>query len=101
MVRPHQPRHHLVPHTRSNQLHRGDPPYRPGPPPRTPDPRPHRPFTRLNTTHDFDESLVALGLDDVRPYPQRDASVHRPAAFADLRAGVPDVAVVSQDRRPL
>ena len=37
LVRHHQPRHHPLPHTRSNQLHRGNPPLRPGPPPRTPD----------------------------------------------------------------
>jgi hypothetical protein len=29
LVRPHQPRHHPVPHTRSNQLHRRNPPLRP------------------------------------------------------------------------
>ena len=57
LVRHHQPGHHPVPHTRSNQLHRRNPPYRSGPPPRTPAPRPHRPFTRLNTARDFDESL--------------------------------------------
>jgi predicted transposase YbfD/YdcC len=51
------PRHHPVPHTRSNQLHRGNPPYRPGPPPRPPNAGPHVPLTRLNRTRDFDESL--------------------------------------------
>ena len=59
LVRPRQPRHHPLPHTRSNQLHRGNPPLRPGPPPRPAIPRPDRPLTRLNTARDFDESLPA------------------------------------------
>ena len=49
LVRHHQPRHQPLPHTRSNQLHRRNPPLRPGPPPRTPDPRPHSTLTWLNT----------------------------------------------------
>ena len=57
LVCPHQPRHHPIPHTRSNRLHRRDPPQRPRPPPRTPTAQPNRHLTRLNTTHDFDESL--------------------------------------------
>jgi hypothetical protein len=44
---------------------------------------------------------VDLGLDDVRRYPQRDAAVDRPAAFGDLRAGVLDGDVVSEEPRPL
>jgi len=57
LVRPRQPRHHPLPHTRSNQVRRGNPPLRPGPPPRPPATRHHRTLTRLNTTRDFDESL--------------------------------------------
>jgi len=57
LVRPHQPRHHPLPHTRSNQLHRRDPPLRTRPPPRPAIPRPNRTLTRLNTARDFDESL--------------------------------------------
>ena len=58
LVRPHQPRHHPLPHTRSNQPHRGNPPLRTRPPPHTPTTRPHRSFTWLNSTRDFDESLA-------------------------------------------
>jgi len=58
MVRPHQPRHHPIPHTRSNQLRRGNPPLRPAPSPRPAIPRPDRTLTRLNTARDFDESLA-------------------------------------------
>ena len=54
-VRPHQPRHHPIPHTGSNQVRRGNPPQRPEPPPGTP---PLRALTWLNTTRDFDESLA-------------------------------------------
>jgi predicted transposase YbfD/YdcC len=57
LVRPRQPRHHPIPHTRSNQLHRGNPPLRSGPPPRPRNAGPHVPLTRLNRAHDFDESL--------------------------------------------
>ena len=60
LVRPRQPRHHPIPHTRSNRLHRGDPPLRPGPPPRTPATGHYMPLTRLNNTQDFDESLVLI-----------------------------------------
>ena len=45
-VRPHQPRHHPVPATRSNQDHGGDAPQRPEPPPATPATSPP---ARLNT----------------------------------------------------
>src|SRR5208283_1778737 len=58
LVRHHQPRHHPLPHTRSNQLYRGNPPLRTRPPPHTPTTRPHRSFTWLNSTRDFDESLL-------------------------------------------
>jgi DDE_Tnp_1-associated len=51
----------LISHTRSNQLHRGNPPHRPGPPPRTPNAGPNMPLTRLNGTADFDESLADRG----------------------------------------
>jgi hypothetical protein len=57
LVRPRQPRHHPLPNARSNQLHRRDPPHRPGPPPRTRNPQPPRLLTSLNTSRDFDESL--------------------------------------------
>ena len=60
LVRPHQPRHHPFPHTRSNQLHRRNPPLRTRPPPRPAIPRPDRTLTRLNTARDFDESLPTL-----------------------------------------
>jgi hypothetical protein len=56
LVRPHQPRHHPLPHTRSNRIHRINPPLRPGTPQSPAIPRPDRPLTRLNTTRDFDES---------------------------------------------
>ena len=61
LVRPHQPRHHPFPHTRSNQLHRRNPPLRTRPPPRPAIPRPDRTLTRLNTARDFDESLPGPG----------------------------------------
>ena len=41
----------------TNQLHRRDPPLRPGPPPRTPDPGPHSPLAWLNTAYDFGKPL--------------------------------------------
>ena len=56
-VRPHQPGHHLLPATRSNQDHQRDTPQRPEPTPTTPVASPP---ARLNTTHDFDESLPLL-----------------------------------------
>jgi hypothetical protein len=59
LVRPRQPRHQPLPYTRSNQLHRRNPPLHPRPPPRTPDPRPHQPLTWLNITRDFGKSLPA------------------------------------------
>ena len=57
LVRHREPRHQPLPHTRSNQLHRRDPPLRPGPPPRTPDPGPHSPLAWLNTAYDFGKPL--------------------------------------------
>src|SRR5260370_36758737 len=54
-VRHHQPRHHPIPDTRSNQVHGGNPPQRRGPPPRPPSPGP---FTSLNTARDFDKPLT-------------------------------------------
>ena len=56
-VRPHQPRHHPIPATRSNQNHGGNTPQRPEPAPPAPA---TRPLARLNTPHDFDESLVSV-----------------------------------------
>ena len=52
-----QPRHHPLPHTRSNQVRRGNPPQRTRPPSGASDARPPGPVTRLNTLRDFDESL--------------------------------------------
>src|SRR6266702_2702122 len=50
---------HPVPHTRSNHLHRGNPPLRPRPPPSPPATRPYALLTRLNSARDFDESLAS------------------------------------------
>ncbi len=47
-------------HTRSNHLHRGNPPLRPRPPPSPPATRPYALLTRLNSARDFDESLALL-----------------------------------------
>jgi Tn3 transposase DDE domain len=56
-VRPHQPGHHPVPATRSNQVRRRNPPQRTEPPPRT---SATAPLTRLNMPPDFDESLCTV-----------------------------------------
>src|SRR6266568_8844777 len=60
---------HPVPHTRSNHLHRGNPPLRPRPPPSPPATRPYALLTRLNSARDFDESLGTLG--DCGPFRDR------------------------------
>ena len=57
-VRHRQPRHHPLPHTRSNQVRRGNPPQRTRPPSGASDARPPGPVTRLNTLKDFHESLL-------------------------------------------
>ena len=96
LVRHHQPRHHPLPHTRSNQLHRGNPPLRTRPPPHTPATRPHRSFTWLNSTRDFDESLgrpIVRGAEPLggtgcpRSEGRRPKGSRNPAPFSRCSAG--------------
>src|SRR5208283_2399605 len=72
LVRHREPRHQPLPHTRSNQLHRRDPPLRPGPPPRTPDSGPHSPLAWLNTAYDFGKPLLRFPRPQQGTYCRRD-----------------------------